>query len=158
MHEHFNPFQGSALRIPEEYRNDIQELSRTRSDSGQPSEPDSSPFSRYVDVWFLALCIGANMDVRVKLDPSTSHEFVTGVIFASDPWRVDFLQMLAIAETDDPDVVSDPGKVISIANDLAATGLPTVLSMVREGHGKPIWNLSDAILRTLTERSSPSAE
>ena len=35
--------------------------------------------------------------------------------------------------------------MIAIANGLAATGIPHIVEMLRDGNQDPIWNLSDAL-------------
>ena len=38
-----------------------------------------------------------------------------------------------------------------IANRLAAAGVPRIVEMLKDGDQEPIWNLSDALERLLTE-------
>lgn len=52
--------------------------------------------------------------------------------------------MIAIAETNDVSIVSEPTKIMNLANGLAAAGLPRVVDMLNEGSADAIWNLSDS--------------
>lgn len=154
--KYYNPFQREELRYPSQYREDVERFTQTRSDGGG-SEPDSSPFPRYVDMWFLAVCLGAQMGKRTPVTREDSHRFIEGSIFQSDPWRVELLELLAIGFTGDPQVIKDPREVIHMANELAATGMPEVISMLQSSQDPAIWNLSSALVDDL-ERVYPEVE
>ena len=79
-----------------------------------------SPFSRSVDLWWAALCLGIREGI--KSTPSSWHDFVTGAVLNQDPWRIRHLELIALAE-EGPKVLEEPGKVIDIANEYAATGI-----------------------------------
>lgn len=116
---------------------------------------DQSPFPRMVDLWFCALCIAA----RERLEPADISKYETkkiidGSIFGSDPWRVHAIMLIAIGITGDVAVVSEPRRMMALANGLAIVGLPKVVEMLREGDADPIWNLSDEIDRLLRARSA----
>ena len=66
-----------------------------------------------------------------------------GTVLSSDPWRIDALMLLAIAATRDTTVVTEPGKVVSLANEYAAAGLGDVVDMLKDGDADAIYNLSD---------------
>ena len=42
-------------------------------------------------------------------------------------------------------IVSEPWKVLALANGLAVAGVPKVVEMLKDGDAEPIWNLSDAV-------------
>ena len=137
-----NPFQAIDISVPIEYHEAFERYSQRSANANA----DDSPFPRMVDLWFLAVCVGA----RLGLEPvdTSGHEtrkIIDGSIFASDPWRVEMLMLIAIARTDDVATVSQPRKVMALASGLAAAGLPRVLEMLKEGESQSIWNLSDAI-------------
>ena len=99
-----------------------------------------------VDLWFLAVCVAA----RLGLEPSDiakhdTRKIIDGSIFGSDPWRVHTLMLIAIGKTGDVEIVSDPRKMMALANGLAVAGLPNVIEMLKDGNAEPIWNLSDAV-------------
>lgn len=137
-----NPFQAIDISVPLDYHEAFERYSQRSANA----DPDDSPFPRMVDLWFLAVCIAA----RLGLEPvdTSKHEtkkIIDGSIFASDPWRVEMLMLIAIGRTDDVTTVSEPRKVMALASGLAAAGLPRVLEMLTEGEAPSIWNLSDAI-------------
>jgi len=96
-----------------------------------------------VDMWFLALCIGAREGKKEDLSNVKMHKFMDGTVLSSDPWRIDALMLLAISLTEDPAIVTEPGKIIHLANEYAAGGLADVIDMLKEGDADPIYNLSD---------------
>ena len=99
-----------------------------------------------VDFWFLSVCV-AN---RLGLEPADitkydTRKIIDGSIFGSDPWRVHTLMLIAIGRTGDVQIVSEPRKMMALANGLAVAGLPKVVEMLKDGDAEPIWNLSDAV-------------
>lgn len=61
--------------------------------------------------------------------------------------------LIAIAVEGNVEIVSEPRRMMAIANGLAAAGVPHIVEMLRDGDQEPIWNLSgslDGILRKKT--------
>lgn len=145
-----NPFQTLQLQIPQAYYEDVKRFSQTRPEGGPKPPVDRSPFPRYVDVWFLAFCLGARKGEEAEI--VNPHDFIPGSIFASDPYRAELIEIVVIAHTKDPFVVADPANVMRIANRIAAAGLPDVVAMLTNGTAEPIWNLSDGLERMLSEQ------
>ena len=99
-----------------------------------------------IDLWFLSVCVAARLDMKpADINKYNTRKIIDGSIFGSDPWRVDTLMLIAIGMTDDVQIVSEPRKIITLANGLAIAGLPRVIEMLKDGDSEPIWNLSDAI-------------
>lgn len=139
---YFNPFQGIDVSVPVELH---AEIARHSQHEGR-AVIDQSPFPRMVDMWFLAVCVAA----RLELPPADSTKYETrkiieGSIFGSDPWRVHTLMLIAIAYAGKVDIVSEPRRMMATANGLAIAGLPRVVEMLKEGGGDAIWNLSEAV-------------
>jgi len=144
MNKYFNPFQTQELRFPSEYRESVEKFTQTRG-TGATSPPSRSPFPRMVDIWWLAVCVGANRGKREQVPRDKMHKFIEGSILSSDPWRVEQLCLLAIGFTGNAEVLRNPADLIQLANDLAAGGMPIVLEWLQSGRSDPIWNLSDRI-------------
>ncbi len=72
----------------------------------------------------------------------------------SDPWRVQVIMLTALARDDDVDVVDNPARMMAMANGLAAVGVPYIVEMLSESREHPIWNLSNATERLLTESNA----
>lgn len=143
---YFNPFQAIDINVPVEFHEAF-DLYCQRSAG---AVLDQSPFPRMVDLWFLSVCLAA----RLGLEPDDiskydTRKIIDGSIFSSDPWRVHTLMLVAIGKTGDVQIVSEPRKVMALANGLAVAGLPRVIDMLKNGDAEPIWNLSDAIDETL---------
>lgn len=139
---YFNPFQAIDINVPIEFH---ESFTRYCQRSADPII-DQSPFPRMVDLWFLAVCVAA----RLGLEPSDmtkqeTRKIIDGSIFGSDPWRVHTLMLIAIGKTGNVEIVSDPRKMMALANGLAVAGLPNVIEMLKGGNAEPIWNLSDAV-------------
>lgn len=138
---YFNPFQGIDITVPVEYHEDMARYSQKEG----RAIIDQSPFPRMIDMWFLAVCVAARLDLEpVDSSKMDSRKFADGNILSSDPWRVHTLMLIAIVQTDSVEIVSEPRKMMAIASGLAVAGLPRVLSMIKDGSGEPIWNLTDA--------------
>ena len=151
---HFNPFQAIDVLVPKEFHDDFHRYCRRGTGS-----VDQSPFPRMIDLWFLSLCVAARLDLRpVDTSGTETWKMIEGTIFNSDPWRIHTLMLIAIDKTDDVHIVSEPRKVMALANGLAVAGLPRVLEMLNEGGAEPIWNLSDAVDGLLGERSAEDAD
>jgi len=144
---YYNPFQNLELRIPEAYRGEVDRFCQTQPAGGTRPSPDHSPFERQVDLWFSAVCLGARKGKTTPL--GRHHAFIGGEILLRDPYRIELLELLAISFTGDPWVIEDPRKVIDLANELAATGLPEVIGMLAEGDAQPIWNMTDHLVELL---------
>ena len=74
------------------------------------------------------------------------RNFITGAEgLGSDGWRIDYLELLAIAAKDDAAIVGEPRAVLDIANRYAATGVPLVLDWLESGQSDPIDNILDRL-------------
>ena len=138
----FNPFQAIDINVPVRFHENFDRYCRRSKNA----VIDQSPFPRMVDLWFFSVCVA----VRLGLNPADTSDLemkkiIDGSIFGNDPWRIHLLMVIAIGETSDVQIVSEPRKMISLANGLAIAGLPRVIDMLSDGGLDPIWNLSDAI-------------
>jgi len=142
-----NPYVNSQLRIPEYEWDAVRRFTTTfRPEAGGNPDIDRSPFDRYVDLWWAALCLGVR-EGRQSLPPKW-HDFVTGVVLNQDPWRIRHLELIALADQG-PRILEDPGKVIAIANGYAAAGMGTLID-VMTGKTEPVWDLTN-LLRSLVQ-------
>ena len=145
-----NSYVNLQLRIPEYEWEAVRRFTTTfRPEGGGKPDIDRSPFNRYVDLWWAALCLGVREGRRSV--PPNWHDFVTGAVLNQDPWRIRHLELIGLAE-EGPGVLEDPGKVIGIANEYAATGMVTLIDTMT-GKPEPIWDLT-SLLRSLVEESS----
>ena len=149
MQRYYNPFSDITLSYPIEQRKFYRQYCRP---SSMP-KVDESPFPRMVDLWFAGLSIAA----RKKLEPiGLTGQRWSGLekgynFDREDNWCVQMVMLVAIAVEGDVEVVSDPNRMMAIANRLAAAGVPHIVRMLEDGGEEPIWNLSDALEQLLTE-------
>ena len=145
---YFNPFQGIDVNVPVEYHEDMTRYSRREGGASI----DQSPFPRMVDMWLLAVCLAARAG-KEPLDVARyeTRKIIEGSIFGNDPWRVHMLMLIAIAQSNSLEIVSEPRKMMALANGLAIAGLPLVVEMLKQGTGDAIWNLSEAIEAAIRE-------
>lgn len=146
---YFNPFQAIDISVPVEFHEAFTRYCQRSADA----VVDQSPFPRMVDLWFLSVCVAS----RLGLTPADTTKYDTrkiidGSIFGSDPWRVHTLMLVAIARSGDVQIVSEPRKMMALANGLAVAGLPKIIEMLKDGDAEPIWNLSDAVDMLLRKR------
>jgi hypothetical protein len=149
---YYNPFQGIDITVPVEFREAFQRYCQT---AGR-AVIDQSPFPRMVDLWFLAACVGARLDLKpVDLAKYETYKIIEGSIFGNDPWRIHTLMMIAISKAGDVQIVSEPRKMMALASGLAVAGLPRVIEMLTDGEADPIWNLSDSLDAMLQMKKTP---
>ena len=133
--------QNQDLRIPSSDYEAVKRFTMTRTGDEGPKDPDQSPFNRYVDLWWTALCIGAQEDKRTH--PTEWHTFVrAGEVLPTNPWRIFQLQLLGLGFTGSTEILRRPSELITLANELAATGLPLLIEEM-VGKGIPIWAVTD---------------
>ena len=135
-----NPFQAIDISVPAA---DHETYTRY-CHRGTVARVDDSPFPRMIDLWFFAICVAVRLGLKPQEVTGKTTKIIDGSIFVSDPWRIHALLMIAIAETNDVSIVSEPTKIMNLANGLAAAGLPRVVDMLNEGSADAIWNLSDS--------------
>ena len=148
---YYNPFQAIDINVPV----DLHEAFTRYCQTGGNAIIDQSPFPRMVDLWFLSVCVAARLGLEpVDFGKFDTKKIIDGSIFGSDPWRVHTLMLIAIGKTGDVNIVSEPRKMMTLANGLSVAGLPKVIAMLKEGEGEPIWNLSDAIDEILRKQKA----
>jgi hypothetical protein len=148
---YFNPFQAIDIHVPVEFH----EAFGRYSQSGGNAVIDQSPFPRMVDLWFLSVCVAARLGMEpVDITKRDTRKIIDGSIFGSDPWRVHTMMLIAVGNSGNVSIVSEPRKMMLLANGLAVAGLPKVLDMLGDGDAEPIWNISDAVDGILRQSTS----
>jgi hypothetical protein len=151
-----NPYVNLPLRIPEHEWDAVRRFTTTfRPEDGTTPDIDRSPFDRYVDLWWAAIGLGVREARRFV--PPKWHDFVTGAVLNQDPWRIRHLELIALAE-EGPGVLEEPGKVIGIANEYAATGIALLIDAMT-GQTESIWALTSFLRSTVEETlQGPAAQ
>ena len=139
---YFNPFQGIDISVPVVFHEAFTRYCQRSADA----VIDQSPFPRMVDLWFLSVCVAGRLGFEPdNITKSDTRKIIDGSIFSSDPWRIHTLMLVAIGTSGNVEIVSEPRKMMAVANGLAVAGLPKVIEMLKDGSADPIWNLSDAV-------------
>lgn len=139
----YNPFQGIDISVPEEFRSTFARYCQT---GGGKAIIDQSPFPRMVDLWFLSVCVAARLGLEpADIESSQTYKIIEGSIFGNEIWRVHAIMLIAISKSGDVEIVSQPRRMMAIANGLAVAGLPKVIEMLQEEEAEPIWNLSESL-------------
>lgn len=119
------------------------------------SEKERKPFARQVDIWWVAFGIGVRMGYQTTL-PAERVKFNTAAILNTDPWRITHLELVAVS-VDGDRVLNEPARVIQIASEYAATGLPWLIDCML-GEAEPTLTLMNRIDKYIVSPSSSSAE
>ena len=142
--------QNQNLRFPDDQYDNVQRFTMTKQSAADRNR-DNIPFERFVDIWWIALCIGVQEGHRTKIEPKNWHTFVrAGEVLPSNPWRLFQLQLLAIGVSGSTDILSKPADLIAMANEYAATGLPILLDEV-VGSQAPIWDMTRFLERRVAD-------
>ena len=151
MQQDHNPFTGVNLAAPSDQRVYYDLYCQTQT-QGQPNV-NQSPFPRMVDLWFAGLSFAARKELKpVNLSKQQTGKIIDGSIFNSDSWRVYTVMLVAIAVEGNVEIVSEPRRMMDIANGLAAAGVPHIVEMLRHDRDQdPIWNLSNSLDEILRE-------
>jgi len=151
------------LKYPEQYHDDVVKYTQTKHSKEEVSlNRQENPFQRYIDLWFLAVCIGARSHVQNEVLPTEEmHKFHDGSILTRDPWRIDMLTVMAIGYSSDPLIIEKPKAVINLANSFTISGIPILLDMLTDkielpNFSTPIWKLSRRVNILLSEFSGKS--
>jgi len=131
-----NPFDRSDLYLDSKHHLVI-------SDAVNRSDVEK-PFRRFVDAWWLGLCIGVHRNDRKPFNGETI-KFNDGAIFSSDPWRITHLQLLGLTWSG-AEALGQPNQIIQAANEYANGGIEWVVSTI---HGQP--NRTLAIYNNIIE-------
>ncbi len=150
----YNPFSNIDLHVPLACLESVRRYAVSQSGEGD-SSVGILPFRRYVDLWTLAIAIGAAEKNFVNLLSSDQHRFIQGSVLQGDVSRIEFLQLIAIAHTEDPYVISDPRKVIEIADGYAAGGIEIVLDWLNSATVTPIQSLTKNLIAFSADKLRP---
>ncbi len=112
--------------------------------SRSSKKAEDHPFATMKDLFMMAACVGAQQGRFVEL--GSSRDIFSGEFF--DPkTEIPVLAALAYHRTKDIEVLSDPKKVVEIAQGWANGGIHIVRAELLERPGRcPLYNLVDMLL------------
>ena len=137
MQNKYNPFSTQELFLPEEGRAIVEELVQRRSQGGGDS-PDKKPFRRNIDFWFYCVLFGMReIQIRPRDVPASTRQngwhFNTGSVMEGDPTRIELLELIGIAKSNDGYAIEDPNSIINYANGLAKLGFSKLVIEIEKG-------------------------
>ncbi len=143
-----NAFATTDIHLPEKYRQYFHAYCLT-STEGSRNGPEESPFPRMVDMWFLALCIAVKEGLKPEFNTKgKTYKVIEGVVF--DIWRSNALVLLAIAHSDDVEIVNKPHEMMRIANGYALAGLSHLIAKLEERKGDTALDYLSDFVSSLT--------
>lgn len=144
-----NPFSGFDINIADDFRERLESYVQRRE--GRSASPVHQPFNRNVDIWFFAIMLAVQEGLKPVAPKGSTYKAAEGNVLGSDDWRPTVLTLLAIAETDDAEIVDSPGEMLRIANGYAHAGFPRLFQMLEErGEDTALDYLSDHIEELVT--------
>ncbi|WP_290653588.1 hypothetical protein [Idiomarina sp.] len=132
-----NIFAQYQIEMPKAYQEQIRNFVSTGS---QNQSRENSPFDRQIDFWFMALCLAFNKGLTPMKEKNT-YNAITAEILNRNPHRVAQMQMIALAETEDPNILLDPKRMLDLCVGLANAGIPMLLKILSETEATPLWNI-----------------
>ena len=150
-----NPFLNAEVNAPVNYREYFQRYSQTTGAS-TVSEYIRKPFPRMVDFWFAAICVAVSKELKpIKLDGIKTYKAIEGAAIASPEWRIHALQLIAIAQTMDVNIVKDGSRMMEIANGLAFAGMPILIEILEGSPGDEALVVYDEFVALTNASSHP---
>ena len=128
-----NPFAGSDIMIPEDFREHFDSFVQKKE--GKGAQPIHQPFARNIDMWFFAICLAVKKGLTPTAHSGKLYKAAEGVVLNSDAWRPTALTLLAIGETNDVSIIDRPGDMLRIASSYAMAGLPELIILLNEREG-----------------------
>lgn len=120
------------LYLPRDFDDEFSDLLVSRE------RGSDKPFPRKVDLWWATICIGASLGEHYPVAKDRS-KFNTGQVFAQEQWRISHMELLALARDGDS-AISEPGRVIEIAEEYGMAGIGWITDHLR-GSSRPILKL-----------------
>lgn len=143
-------FASTDIHLPEKFQEYFHAYCLTRAE-GSRNNPEDSPFPRMVDMWFLALCIAVKEGLKPASDvQGKTYKAIEGVVFGSDSWRSNALMLLALAHSQDIELLNKPHEMMRIANSYALAGLPRLISILEEREGDTALDYLSDVVSELT--------
>jgi hypothetical protein len=145
MAEIVTPYTSQDLFLTKAFDDEFASQLVSRSPDGR------QPFPRKIDLWWVAVIVGATIGHRTSLPPTEKlTKFNTGAILGREPWRVTNLELLALA-SEGEDIISKPSDVVRIGHEYAMTGLQWLADKLR-GSSQPTLTLMTALEEFLAEQ------
>ena len=143
MHEniiekrHQSPVQrNSRIYIEESYHGTYKILTTANTDENEP------PFETMKNLFVLAAFIGYLMEKRVPVKNKVDFAWEA----LKDEEYAPLLRALALATTEDIEVLANPGSILTIAEEYANAGIELIQKQVENMPGDRVMNLVDVLV------------
>lgn len=134
-----NSFANYQISIPTKYQDKVKKYCRT---GGTGSETFNAPFKRQIDLWFLAVCV-AFKEGLLREKVRDTYNATTAAILSNDSYRIHLLYLIALADSKDEGILTEPKAVLDICTEYANVGIPYIIQLLDDPDQKPIWNMFD---------------
>ncbi len=111
---------------------------------GNENRQDLPPFESMKNIFMLATFIGYNEEKRIPL--GKDKEMIFAWARFSPEEDVPLLRALALAESEDVEVLTDQDRILTIAEEYANGGIAEIRKQVEDMPGDRITNLVDLLL------------
>lgn len=105
------------------------------------NNPETTPFRTMKDVFMLAACLGFRRGQQKELAISKRQIFHWAQF--SEQIDLPILKAMAIATTEDIEVLGKQEMILKIVEEFANSGIHDIRISVAEQLGQPLWNLID---------------
>ena len=144
IEKYSNPFQSVEILVPKKYKDLVHTYSQRHTDGSENKQIDSNPFELDIDLWFTALGLALKTHLKPNIvERKSTYNMAPGTVLTRKSWRVLFLQLLAIAETGEIEILDRPREMIEIAYGYANAGLPALFQILEEGSGQELLHFAD---------------
>jgi hypothetical protein len=133
-----NPYDTQDLWMPASVHRHLETLQG-------PSETELRPFRRQIDLWWAGLMVGLRIESTRphNAEADKQRKFNTGAILSTDPWRVQYLNLLALAKGGTA-MLDSPTTTMNLAHEHANAGLDWLMEEIL-GKGDTILAMNNAV-------------
>jgi hypothetical protein len=135
-----NPFASFEIHIPKKYQETVKQFCRTSS----RDTPESVPFERQVDFWFMAFLIAVNKQLEPVKELDTYNATVASIL-STDIKRVSYMQLTVLGITEKFEILADHRAVFNFCLELANAGMPHLIQVLRDPDDRPLWSILSEI-------------
>jgi hypothetical protein len=127
-----NPFVSFEIHLPKKYQESIKKYCRT----GSKENPESAPFERQVDFWFMAFLIAVNKELEPVKEQDTYNATAAHIL---DQKRISFMQLVILGITEKFEILSDHRSIFNYCSALANAGMPHLIQILDDPDDRPLW-------------------
>lgn len=111
-------------------------------------DPEQAPFGELKEVFLMAACLGYAKKKKRPL-PTKTRDIIRFETFSQTDLPI--LYALAIADTDDVEILDRGYEFLTVAEEYANEGIHVLNEKLLGERGRPLWNLVDLIRNEIGE-------